>query len=92
MPGDESLTFPDAPRAELDKALAQLVEQASRVMQTQGRLRALVRANRAVVSHLELPTVLRTIVESAVDLVGARYGALGVIAEGVAWSSSSTSA
>ncbi|RDV44958.1 hypothetical protein DOE76_09470 [Leifsonia sp. ku-ls] len=82
MPGDEPITFPDAPRAELDHALSQLVEQANRVLQTQGRLRTLVRANRAVVSHLELPTVLRTIVEAAVDLVGARYGALGVIAEG----------
>lgn len=82
MAGDDPITFPDAPRAELDSALAQLVDQASKVLQTQGRLRALVRANRAVVSHLELPTVLRTIVEAAVDLVGARYGALGVIAEG----------
>ena len=52
------------------------------MLDTQGRLRALVRANRAVVLHLELPVVLRTIVESAVELVGARYGALGVIAEG----------
>ncbi|WP_374009233.1 GAF domain-containing sensor histidine kinase [Leifsonia sp. LS-T14] len=81
MPGDEPITFPDAPRAELDSALAQLVEQANRVLRTQGRLRTLVRANQAVVSHLELPTVLRTIVEAAVELVGARYGALGVIAE-----------
>lgn len=82
MSGDDPITFPDAPRAELDSALAQLVDQAGKVLQTQGRLRALVRANRAVVSHLELPTVLRTIAEAAVDLVGARYGALGVIAEG----------
>ncbi|WP_431218970.1 GAF domain-containing sensor histidine kinase [Leifsonia xyli] len=82
MQGDEPITFPDGPRAELDNALAQLVEQASRVMQTQGRLRALVGANRAVVSHLDLATVLRTIVEAALDLVGAHYGALGVIAEG----------
>lgn len=79
---DEPITFPDAPRAELDNALAQLMAQANRVLQTQGRLRTLVRANRAVVSHLELPTVLRTIAEAAVELVGARYGALGVIAEG----------
>ncbi len=71
MPGDDPLTFPDAPRAELDQALATLVEQAGRVLETQGRLRALVRANRAVVSHLELATVLRTIIESAVELVGA---------------------
>ncbi|WP_158867397.1 GAF domain-containing sensor histidine kinase [Leifsonia sp. AG29] len=82
MQGDEPITFPDAPRAELDRTLSALVDQAHRVLETQGRLRALVRANRAVVSHLELPTVLRTIVESAVELVGARYGALGVIAEG----------
>ncbi|MGH1525608.1 GAF domain-containing sensor histidine kinase [Leifsonia sp. L25] len=52
------------------------------MLETQGRLRALVRANRAVVLHLELPVVLRTIIEAAVELVGARYGALGVIAEG----------
>ncbi|GAA4142494.1 GAF domain-containing sensor histidine kinase [Leifsonia shinshuensis] len=52
------------------------------MLDTQGRLRALVRANRAVVSHLDLPVVLRTIIEAAVELVGARYGALGVIAEG----------
>ena len=82
MEADEPITFPDAPRAELDNALAQLLEQAHRVLQTQGRLRTLVAANRAVVSHLDLPTVLRTIAEAAVDLVGARYGALGVIAEG----------
>lgn len=82
MQGDEPITFPDAPRVELDRTLSQLVDQARKVMDTQGRLRALMRANRAVVSHLELPKVLRTIVEAAVELVGARYGALGVIAEG----------
>ena len=82
IPDDEPITFPDAPRAELDRALGELVEQARKVLDTQGRLRALVRANRAVVSHLELPVVLRTIIEAAVELVGARYGALGVIAEG----------
>ncbi len=82
MQGDEPITFPDAPRGELDRTLGQLVEQAAKVMETQGRLRALVRANRAVVSHLELPTVLRSIVDAAVSLVGAKYGALGVIAEG----------
>jgi len=76
---DDAITFPDAPRAELDRALAELVDRAHEVMQTQGRLRALVKANRSVVSHLELPVVLRSIVEAAVDLVGAEYGALGVL-------------
>lgn len=82
IPDDEPITFPDAPRAELDRTLGELVQQARKVLETQGRLRALVRANRAVVMHLELPVMLRAIVESAVELVGARYGALGVIAEG----------
>ncbi|NEN05014.1 GAF domain-containing protein [Diaminobutyricibacter tongyongensis] len=79
MVDDDAITFPDAPRAELDRALADLVDRAREVLQTQGRLRALVKANRSVVSHLELPVVLRSIVEAAVDLVGAEYGALGVL-------------
>ncbi|MGL4743853.1 MAG: GAF domain-containing protein [Dermatophilaceae bacterium] len=44
------------------------------------RLRRLVAANEAIVADLDLATVLRRIVEAAVDLVGARYAALGVIA------------
>ncbi|MGL5909335.1 MAG: GAF domain-containing sensor histidine kinase [Phycicoccus sp.] len=44
------------------------------------RLRRLVAANEAIVSDLDLTTVLRRIVEAALDLVDARYGALGVIA------------
>jgi signal transduction histidine kinase len=44
------------------------------------RLVALLEANRSIVRDLDLPVVLRRIVESAVDLVGAEYGALGVLA------------
>ncbi|MHC5796412.1 sensor histidine kinase [Lacisediminihabitans sp. FW035] len=79
---DELLTFPDEPRAELDRALADLVDRAQDVLATQGRLRALLRANLAVVEHLELPVVLERIVQAAVELVGSQYGALGVIAPG----------
>jgi signal transduction histidine kinase len=43
------------------------------------RLRKLVDALLAIGSDLSLPIVLKRIVESAVDLVGARYGALGVL-------------
>ena len=39
----------------------------------------LLDAVQAVGSDLDLPVVLRRIVESATDLVGARYGALGVL-------------
>lgn len=43
------------------------------------RLQHLVRAMVDVGSHLDLPTVLRRIVGTATELVGARYGALGVL-------------
>jgi signal transduction histidine kinase len=80
MVSDGELRFPDAPRAELDRALAQLVDVAQNVLSTQGRLRALLRANQAVMQQLELPVVLQRIVDVAVELVDAQYGALGVIA------------
>jgi hypothetical protein len=80
MEESDALTFPDAPRAELDRVLAELVDRARGVLTTQGRLRALLRANQAVVQQLDLPVVLQRIVDVAVELVGAQYGALGVIA------------
>ncbi|MBC7517705.1 MAG: GAF domain-containing protein, partial [Microbacteriaceae bacterium] len=76
---NERLTFPDESKGQLDEAISNLIERAAEVLRSQGRLRALIRANQAVVEHLDLPTVLHSIVESAVELVGARYGALGVI-------------
>jgi len=46
----------------------------------QRRLRDLLHASTAVIERLDLEIVLRRIVESAMALVNARYGALGVIA------------
>lgn len=80
MDDDGALAFPDAPRDGLDRVLGELVELANDVLTTQGRLRALLRANQAVVQQLDLPIVLQRIVDVAVELVGAQYGALGVIA------------
>jgi signal transduction histidine kinase len=74
------LVFPDGPRSELDRLLSDLVTSAQKVQGTQGRLRSLLQATQAIVEQTDLPVVLRRIVEAAVDLVGARYGALGVIA------------
>ncbi|MET0916295.1 MAG: GAF domain-containing protein [Jiangellaceae bacterium] len=74
------LSFPDGPRSALDQALSELVLNAQKVLATQGRLRSLLQASQAVVEELDLAAVLRRIVDVAVDLVGARYGALGVIA------------
>ncbi|SNT60863.1 Histidine kinase-like ATPase domain-containing protein [Asanoa hainanensis] len=76
---DSSLTFPDAPRLELDQLLRQLVDRAQEVMATQGRLRGLLRANQLIIGDLALPAVLRRIVEAARELAGARYAALGVV-------------
>jgi nitrate/nitrite-specific signal transduction histidine kinase len=45
------------------------------------RLRRLLEAILGIAAGLSLPVVLRQIVESACTLVGARYGALGVIGE-----------
>jgi signal transduction histidine kinase len=52
---------------------------AERISVSQSRLDSLLRANQAVVEHLDLAIVLRRIVETAVELVGAQYGALGVL-------------
>jgi len=79
MTDASSFTFPDNARGELDRALSDLMQRAQDVLETQGRLRALLRANQAVIEHLDLPVVLRRIVEAGVELVGAEYGALGVI-------------
>jgi signal transduction histidine kinase len=88
-PGDNSslpagapspeVTFPQIARLELDDLLEQLVERAQDVMNTQGRLRGLLAATRAISSDLSLPALLQRVVQSACDLVGSRYGALGVV-------------
>ncbi len=44
-----------------------------------GRLQSLIGAILVIGEDLDLPTVLRTIVQAAVDVVGAHYGALGVL-------------
>lgn len=78
--GPERVGFPEAARSELERTIGELIEHAQRVLETQGRLRNLVRANSLVVENLDLPQVLRRIAEAAVELVDAEYGALGVLA------------
>lgn len=75
----EELGFPDAPRSELENTIEDLVDQAQRLLETQGRLRSLILANRAIVEEHDLEKVLRRIVEASLSLVGAEYVALGVI-------------
>ncbi|MCU1472705.1 GAF domain-containing protein [Amnibacterium sp.] len=78
---DPGLSFPDQPRVELDQRLTDLVRSANEVLETQGRLRALLRANQAITAHLDLDGVLRRIVDSVQEVTGAQYVALGVLGE-----------
>ncbi|WP_153504768.1 sensor histidine kinase [Cumulibacter manganitolerans] len=72
--------FDAGPRLELDQLLRQLMDRAQDVMSAQDRLRELLAADQLIIADLELPTVLRHIVQAACRLVNARYGALGVLA------------
>jgi signal transduction histidine kinase len=66
----------------LDELLAELQVRLQAVLDTRDRTHALLEAVMAVGGHLDLEVVLRQIVEAAVTLVKARFGALGVIGEG----------
>ncbi len=73
---------PLLPHLRLDDLLVELQHRLQTVLDTRDRTHALLEAVVAVGSQLELEVVLRQIVEAAVELVSARYGALGVIGEG----------
>ena len=77
--GGEVNTGLAGPRSELDQVLVQPAERAQDVTAAQHRLQGLLRANSRIVGELSLGEVLRRIVEAACELVGAPFGALGVI-------------
>jgi signal transduction histidine kinase len=70
------------PQLRLDELLAELQTRLQAVLDTRDRVHALLEAVVAVGSDLDLATVLRRIVAAAIELVDARYGALGVVGEG----------
>ena len=70
------------PHLHLDDLLAEVQARLAAAVERRDRVRALLEAVVAVGSDLDLEVVLRRIVEVAVRLVDARYGALGVIGEG----------
>jgi GAF domain-containing protein len=76
---DSNADDPDPSRLGFDQLLSQLVHRAHELKATQGRLCALLEADRAIISELTLPAVQRRVVDAARELVGARYAALGVI-------------
>jgi signal transduction histidine kinase len=69
------------PQLRLDDLLSELQARLEAVLGTRDRMHGLLEAVIAIGSGLELEAMLRRIVEAAVDLVDARYGALGVIGE-----------
>jgi signal transduction histidine kinase len=70
------------PHLQLDDLLAELQARLQAVAATRDRMRGLIEAVVAIGSGLDLGSTLRRIVETAVGLVDATYGALGVIGDG----------
>jgi signal transduction histidine kinase len=69
------------PQLQLDDLLAELQVRLQAVVSTRDQMRALLEAVVAVGSGLDLESTLGRIVQAAVGLVDATYGALGVIGE-----------
>ncbi len=69
------------PSLRLDDLLAELQGRLDAVLATRDRVYALLDAVVGVASNLDLELMLRRIVDAAVSLSGARYGALGVIGD-----------
>jgi GAF domain-containing protein len=63
----------------LDELLRGVQERLAEIVQLRDHMQGLLDAVLAVASGLELDATLRRIVQAAVDLVDARYGALGVL-------------
>ncbi|GAA4908944.1 GAF domain-containing SpoIIE family protein phosphatase [Streptomyces coeruleoprunus] len=64
-----------------DTDLTDVARQLHELARARDRLQGLLEAVMAISSELELPVVLNRIVSTAMDLVHARYGALGVLNE-----------
>jgi signal transduction histidine kinase len=69
------------PQLRLDELLAELQVRLAAVLSTRDRVHSLLEAVVAIGGNLDLDLVLRQIIEAAMSLVDARYGALGVIGD-----------
>ena len=73
---------PALPQLRLDDLLSELQTRLQAVLATRDRVYTLLEAVVAVGTNLDLEMVLAQIVEAAITLVRARYGALGILGEG----------
>ncbi|BCM64868.1 MULTISPECIES: PP2C family protein-serine/threonine phosphatase [Streptomyces] len=78
--GAEQSRSPDL-LARLDTELGRIDEQLRALAAAKDRVQSLLDAVVTITREVELPAVLHRIVTTAMDLVGARYGALGVLDE-----------
>ena len=79
----DASSLPDfLPQLRLDELLSELQGRLQVVLAARDQMRGLLEAVVAISSGLDLETTLRRIVETAVQLVDATYGALGVIGDG----------
>ncbi|ASW54405.1 GAF domain-containing sensor histidine kinase [Plantactinospora sp. KBS50] len=74
-----SLGLSPLSRVQLDELLQEMLDRVGEVVNSRERLRALLDAVVGISTDLDVWSTLRRIVAAACDLVGARYGALGVI-------------
>src|SRR4030095_12369612 len=74
-----SLGLSPLSRVRLDELLQEMLDRVGEVVTSRERLRAPPRAVGGLGSALDLRSTLQRIVQAACALVGARYGALGVI-------------
>ncbi|GGM35527.1 histidine kinase [Micromonospora sonchi] len=74
-----SLGLSPLSRVRLDELLQEMLDRVGEVVTSRERLRALLDAVVGIGTDLDLRSTLQRIVQSACDLAGARYGALGVI-------------
>jgi signal transduction histidine kinase len=84
QPGEASWEAPSLgltalSRVQLDDLLQELLDRVGEVVASRERLRALLDAVVVIGSDLDLASTLGRIVEAACALVGARYGAVGVL-------------
>ncbi|GIE90641.1 Histidine kinase-, DNA gyrase B-, and HSP90-like ATPase [Actinoplanes regularis] len=75
-----SLGLSPLSRVRLDELLHEMLDRVGDVVTSRERLRALLDAVVGISTDLDLRSTLQRIVEAACALVGARYGALGVLA------------
>ena len=78
---EPSEPHPALPQLRLDDLLTELQARLQTVLATRDRVYTLLEAVVAVGTNLDLEMVLKQIVEAAITLVRARYGALGIISD-----------